>query len=191
MTNSQIGGKRKRKKGKGRKQNPNSNLSSAASYFGYIAVIRLLVIYGILILCLIAGLIYGNVHHHGWVIINADLISESDCHEEYNNKGNASGRKCNYDVSFIVNDSKINGSLNNVTKQTLLNGGKQIEIEYNPKNPSHIGTPFTDTRHILNVVLPIVISVVSVLFYLFYKNRKNKVVKGIAGVSWALNIIRR
>ena len=79
-------------------------------------------------------------------------------------------------------------------KQTILygpQGNQQIEIEYNPNNPSQIGTPFAATRETLNIVLPIVIIFFSVLFYLFYKNRNNRVVKGIAGVSWAVNMIRR
>lgn len=189
MPNSQIGGRRK-----GRRQAPRSDLNNAANFFGSVAVIRLLVIYGISILCLIAGLIYGNVYQKGWVSINAELVSEEGCHEEYNNKGKATGKKCDYVVLYTVNGVVNNGSLNNVPRQTILygpQGNQQIEIEYNPKNPSQIGTPFTDTRHILNIVLPIVIIVLSILFYIFYKNRNNKVVKGIAGVSWALNIIRR
>ena len=192
MTNSQIGGKRG--KGRGRRQAPRSDLNKAASIFGSVAVIRILVIYGITILGLIIGLIYGNIHQKGWVSIRAELVSEEGCHEEYNNKGKATGKKCDYVVLYTVDGVVNNGSLNNVPRQTILygpQGNQQIEIEYNPKNPSQIGTPFAATRETLNIVLPIVIIFFSVLFYLFYKNRNNRVVKGIAGVSWAVNMIRR
>jgi hypothetical protein len=197
MSDTLLGGRRHvkgmGKKGRGRKGNGRTDLNKAGSIIGSIAVYRSLIIFGIIIIGLIIGIIYTNLHQKNWILIRANISDNNDknCHMDITKTSNTytSIIKCDYNIYFYVNGQRIDTTLKNVNVQIIPNGEfGSIDIEYNPNNPYEVDIPFKDLRNKLNIILPVILLIFIFIFYLFYKYRNNNVVKGIAIISWISNM---
>lgn len=143
-----------------------------------------------IIIFLSVFLIISNLYHNNWKVIQAEVLEHPKCytHTSKSEDDEITTIKCDYLVSYIINNIEYKGTL--LQKDSLnlihIDDKKYLNIEYNPANPREIDTIFP--RKIINIIIATILGILVIITIFLIIYRDNNVIKGLTTINMLRDI---
>jgi hypothetical protein len=160
-----------------------SFIGSLGVWYTIIGLIGIIIFLGVFLLI-------NNLYHNNWKIIQAEVLEDPKCytHTSKGEDDEITTIKCNYEVSYAINNIEYKGTL--LQKDSLnlihIDAKKYLNIEYNPLNPREIDTIFP--KKILNIIIGSILSILIIITIFLIIYRDNNVVKGLTTINMLRDI---
>ena len=166
------------------------DLYKGVSFIGSLGVWYTIISLIGIIIFLSIFLLISNLYHNNWKVIQAEVLEDPKCytHTSKSEDEEITTIKCDYKVSYIINNIEYKGTLLQKESLNLINidDKKYLNIEYNPLNPREMDTIFP--RKILNIIIGSILGILLIITIFLIIYRDNNVVKGLTTINMLRDI---